>query len=175
LTAVVAQADEVSHTDALTFLPNRKSMIAELQRQVTYAERYGVPLSVSMIDIDNFKEINDTLGHGVGDQVLRFIASQMRDRIREPDVLGRYGGDEFLVILPNSTASGAAEQATRLNQQVASSPVVAGKELIRVTMSIGITQYQPNSDTWETLLERADQAMYQAKHDGRGTWAIIKA
>jgi diguanylate cyclase (GGDEF)-like protein len=175
LQAVVAQAEEVSHTDALTFLPNRKSMISELQRQVTYAERYGAPLSISMIDIDNFKDINDNLGHAAGDQVLRFIASEMRDRIREPDLIGRYGGDEFLVILPNSTSNGAAEQATRLCQQVAAAPVIAGKEVIRVGMSIGITQYQPSSDTWQTLLERADQAMYQAKRNGRGQWAILKA
>ncbi len=175
LQAVLAQAEEVSHTDALTYLPNRRSMIAELQRQVTYAERYGTPLSVSMIDIDNFKDINDTYGHAVGDQVLRYIASEMRDRIRQPDVIGRLGGDEFLVILPSSPANAAAEQARRLCQQVAGAPVIAGKEIISVGLSIGITQYQPNSDDWHTLLERADQAMYQAKRNGRGQWAILKA
>lgn len=175
LQAVLAQAEEVSHTDALTYLPNRRSMISELQRQVTYAERYGTPLSVSMIDVDNFKDINDTFGHAVGDQVLRYIASEMRDRIRQPDVIGRLGGDEFLVILPNSPVNAAAEQATRLCQQIAGAPVIAGKEIITVGLSIGITQYQPNSDDWHTLLERADQAMYQAKRNGRGQWAILKA
>ncbi len=175
LQAVLAQAEEVSHTDALTYLPNRRSMIAELQRQVTYAERYGTPLSISMIDVDNFKDINDTYGHAVGDQVLRYIASEMRDRIRQPDVIGRLGGDEFLVILPSSPAHAAAEQARRLCQQVAGAPVIAGKEIISVGLSIGITQYQPNSDDWHTLLERADQAMYQAKRNGRGQWAILKA
>jgi diguanylate cyclase (GGDEF)-like protein len=175
LQAVLAQADEVSHTDALTFLPNRKSMQAELQRQVTYAERYGTPLSISMIDVDNFKHINDTFGHAAGDQVLRFIASEMRDRIRQPDLIGRYGGDEFLVILPNTTAGAAGEQAGRLCQQVAATPVIVGKDLIGVHLSIGITQYQPNTDDWKSLLERADQAMYQAKRNGRGQWAIIKA
>jgi diguanylate cyclase (GGDEF)-like protein len=175
LQAVLVQAEEVSHTDALTYLPNRRSMISELQRQVTYAERYGTPLSVSMIDVDNFKDINDNFGHAVGDQVLRYIASEMRDRIRQPDVIGRLGGDEFLVILPNSPVNAAAEQATRLCQQVAGAPVIAGKEVITVGLSIGITQYQPNSDDWHTLLERADQAMYQAKRNGRGQWAILKA
>lgn len=175
LQAVLAQAEEVSHTDALTYLPNRRSMIAELQRQVTYAERYGAPLSVSMIDVDNFKDINDTYGHAVGDQVLRYIASEMRDRIRQPDVIGRLGGDEFLVILPSSPANAAAEQARRLCQQIAGNPVIAGKEVINVGLSIGITQYQPDSDDWHTLLERVDQAMYQAKRNGRGQWAILKA
>ncbi|HMA09747.1 MAG TPA: GGDEF domain-containing protein [Ramlibacter sp.] len=175
LQAVLAQAEEVSHTDALTYLPNRRSMIAELQRQVTFSERYSTPLSVSMIDVDNFKDINDTYGHAVGDQVLRYIASEMRDRIRQPDVIGRLGGDEFLVILPSSPSNAASEQARRLCQQIAGTPVIAGKEIITVSLSIGITQYQPNSDDWHTLLERADQAMYQAKRNGRGQWAILKA
>jgi diguanylate cyclase (GGDEF)-like protein len=99
----------------------------------------------------------------------------MRDRIRQPDLIGRYGGDEFLVILPNTTSAAAGEQAGRLCHQVAATPVIAGKDAISVHLSIGITQYQPNSDDWQSLLERADQAMYQAKRNGRGQWAILKA
>lgn len=175
LQAVLAQAEEVSHTDALTYLPNRRSMIAQLQQQVALAERYGTPLSISLIDVDNFKQINDTYGHPVGDQVLRYIASEMRDRIRQPDVIGRLGGDEFLVILPSSRASAAGEQARRLCQQIAGTPVIAGKEIINVGLSIGITQYQPDSDDWHSLLDRVDQAMYQAKRNGRGQWAILEA
>jgi diguanylate cyclase (GGDEF)-like protein len=150
-------------------------MIAQLQQQVALAERYGTPLSISLIDVDNFKQINDTYGHPVGDQVLRYIASEMRDRIRQPDVIGRLGGDEFLVILPSSRASAAGEQARRLCQQIAGTPVIAGKEIINVGLSIGITQYQPDSDDWHSLLDRVDQAMYQAKRNGRGQWAILEA
>ena len=175
LQAVLAQADEVKHTDMLTLLPNRQLILSDLQRQVTYSERYGSPLSVSMIDLDNFKEINDTYGHAAGDQVLRFIASEMRDHIRQPDEIGRYGGDEFLVILPNTSVNAAAEQATRLCKQIRSAPVIAGKDLINVSLSIGIAQYQPGADDWHSLLERADQALYQAKGNGRGQWAILKA
>lgn len=174
LQAVLAQTEEVVHTDALTLLPNRKWIIADLQRQVTYSERYGSPLSVSMIDLDKFKDINDTYGHAAGDQVLRFIASEMRDGIRQPDEIGRYGGDEFLVILPNTTVNAAAEQANRLCQHIKSTPVVAGKEVISVSLSIGIAQYRPSGDDWHSLLERADQALYQAKNNGRGQWAILK-
>ncbi len=173
LHAVLAQTDEVVHTDALTLLPNRRWIIADLQRQVTYTERYGAPLSISMIDLDHFKEINDTHGHMAGDQVLRFIASEMRDRIRQPDEIGRYGGDEFLVILPNTTLTAAAEQATRLCQRVRSTPVIAGKNVISVSLSIGIAQYRPNADDWHSLLERADQALYQGKRNGGDQWAIL--
>ncbi len=174
LQAVLAQVDEVAHTDSLTFLPNRRSILAELQRQVTYSERYGTPLTVSMIDLDNFKDVNDTYGHGAGDQVLRFIASELRDRIRQPDLIGRYGGDEFLMILPNTSASAAAEQATRLCQHEWSTAIAPGRAPIGITLSIGIAQYQAHGDNWHALLERADQALYQAKSDGRKQWAILK-
>jgi diguanylate cyclase (GGDEF)-like protein len=175
LHAVLAQTDEVVHTDALTLLPNHRWVIADLQRQVTYTERYGAPLSISMIDLDHFKDINDTHGHIVGDQVLRFIASELRDRIRQPDEIGRYGGDEFLVILPNTTLTAAADQATRLCKQLRSTPVIAGKNVISVSISIGIAQYRPNADDWHSLLERADQALYQSKHNGGDQWAILDA
>jgi diguanylate cyclase (GGDEF)-like protein len=174
LKAVLAQTDEVVHTDALTLLPNRRWIIADLQQQVTYSERYGAPLSISMVDLDYFKDVNDNFGHAAGDQVLRFIASEMRERIRKPDVIGRYGGDEFLVILPNTPLPAAAEQAARLCQQVSATPVLSGKEEIRVTLSIGLAQYKAGDD-WRALLERADQALYQAKNSGRGQWAILEA
>ncbi len=174
LQAVLAQADEVAHTDPLTFLPNRRSILAELQRQVTYSERYGTPLSVSMIDLDHFKDVNDTYGHAAGDQVLRFMASELRDRIRQPDEIGRYGGDEFLMILPNTSASAAAEQANRLCQQLWSTTLAPGRVPVQVSLSIGIAQYQSHGDNWHALLERADQALYQAKSDGRKRWAILK-
>jgi diguanylate cyclase (GGDEF)-like protein len=174
LQAVLAQVDEVAHQDALTFLPNRRSILAELQRQVTYSERYGTPLTVSMIDLDKFKDVNDTYGHAAGDQVLRFMASELRDRIRGPDLIGRYGGDEFLMILPNTTASAAAEQASRLCRLVWSTTLAPGKPPIEVALSIGIAQYQAKGDNWHALLERADQALYQAKSAGRKQWAILK-
>ena len=89
LKAVLAQADEVSHTDALTFLPNRKSILSDLQREVLFSDRYGMPLAISMVDIDHFKNVNDSYGHIVGDEVLRKLASELRNHIRHPDVIGR--------------------------------------------------------------------------------------
>ncbi len=173
LQAVLAQADEVSHTDVLTFLPNRRLIIADLQRQVTFSERYETPLSVSMVDLDHFKLVNDTYGHTSGDEVLRFVASELRDHTRQPDEIGRYGGEEFLVILPNSSLKAACEQATRLCQQVRSTPVISGGRVIRMTISIGIAHFRLHKETWQELLDRADQALFQAKKNGRDQWAVI--
>ncbi len=173
--AIIAQANEVSHTDFLTFLSNRKQIIADLQRQVTSSERYQEPLSISMLDLDHFKEINDTYGHSVGDDVLRITALQLRDHIRSPDMIGRYGGEEFLLLLPKSTVKAASEQAERLCEQVRSTPINSGKHVIHMTISIGIAQFRIHQENWEQLLNRADQALYQAKKNGRDQWAVIKS
>jgi diguanylate cyclase (GGDEF)-like protein len=175
LKAVIAQADEVAHTDTLTLLPNRRLIIADLQRQVTYAERYGTPLSVSMLDIDNFKPVNDASGHVAGDKVLTVIAKELRDHIRQPDEIGRYGGDEFLVILPNTSAVAASEQAVRLCQRIRSTAIPFAEQLIRLTLSIGITQFNIGAENWQQLVERADRALYEAKRAGGDQWVILES
>lgn len=172
LKAVLAQADEVSHTDALTFLPNRRQIIKDLQEEVIFSERYGTPLSISMLDIDHFKKINDTYGHTVGDEVLRTLASELRDHIRYPDTIGRYGGEEFLIVLPHSTFNAAAEQAERLCSYVRSLLIKSGEQQIAVTVSIGVAQYKIQKEDWEALLRRADAALYQAKNGGRDRWVV---
>jgi len=174
LQAVTDQADEVSHVDFLTFLPNRRFIVAELQRQVMYSERYGTPLSISMLDLDHFKQVNDTHGHSSGDDVLRKVASELRDHIRQPDEIARYGGEEFLVILPNSSLKAACEQASRLCQQVRSTPIISGGIVIQMTISIGIAQLQLHNENWQKLLDRADQALLQAKQNGRDQWAVLE-
>jgi diguanylate cyclase (GGDEF)-like protein len=174
LQSVLTQADEVSHTDALTFLPNRRFIIADLQRQVTFSERYDTPLAISMIDLDHFKKINDTYGHSSGDDVLRFVASELRDHTRQPDEIGRYGGEEFLVLLPNSGLKAACEQASRLCQQVRTTPIISGGKVIHMTISIGIAQYRIHKENWQELLDRSDQALRQAKQNGRDQWAVLE-
>lgn len=174
LKAVLAQADEVSHTDALTFLPNRRQIIGDLQREVIFSDRYGTPLSISMLDIDHFKKINDTYGHTVGDEVLRTLASELRDHIRYPDTIGRYGGEEFLIVLPHSTRNAATEQAERLCGLVRSLLIKSGEQQIAVTVSIGIAQYKIHKEEWEAFLRRADAALYQAKNSGRDRWAVAE-
>jgi diguanylate cyclase (GGDEF)-like protein len=172
LKAVIAQADEVSHTDALTFLPNRKQIIGDLQREVIFSDRYGTPLTISMVDIDFFKKINDTYGHTVGDDVLRSLGSELRNRIRHPDTIGRYGGEEFLIVLPHSPVNAAMEQAERLCKHVRSLLIKSDEQEIRLTVSIGIAQYKIQKEDWESFLSRADAALYQAKNNGRDQWAV---
>lgn len=174
LKAVIAQADEVSHTDSLTFLPNRRQIIADLQREVIFSDRYGTPLTVSMLDVDYFKNINDTYGHAAGDEVLRKLASELREHIRYPDAIGRYGGEEFLIVLPHSTLQAASEQAERLCRHVRTLRVQAAEQELTVTVSLGIAQYRIHKEDWQTLLSRADSALYEAKNNGRDQWAIAE-
>jgi len=174
LQAVIAQADEVSHTDALTFLPNRKSILSDLQREVLFSDRYGTPLAISMLDIDYFKNINDTYGRVVGDEILRKLAMELRNHIRHPDVIGRYGGEEFLVVLPHTTVKAAAEQAERLRKYVESLVIQADEIEITLTISMGLAQYKIHHEDWQSFLSRADAALYQSKNNGRNQWVITE-
>jgi diguanylate cyclase (GGDEF)-like protein len=171
--AVMVQAREVAQIDALTFLLNRRMIVRELQDEVLRANRYHSTLSISVIDIDNFKAVNDTYGHAVGDEVLKQVAIQLRDHIRHPDIAGRYGGEEFIILLPNSDSNAAMEQATRLCKQVRETVVTIKEFSLSVTISIGIAQFKDGVDTWDTLLNRADNAMYEAKKKGRDRWAVV--
>jgi len=172
LQAVLAQAHEVSHTDALTLLPNRRQIMVDLQNAVTFSDRYGTPLTISMLDIDHFKSINDTYGHTVGDEVLRSLAGELRQHIRHPDTIGRYGGEEFLIVLPHSTVKAAVDQAQRLCEKVRSLSIAVGEQTLSVTISIGVSQYMIEKEDWQTLLTRADRALYQAKNNGRNQWIV---
>jgi diguanylate cyclase (GGDEF)-like protein len=171
LRAILVQADEVSHTDALTFLPNRRQVINSLQKEVHRAERYKTSLSISMLDIDNFKNINDSYGHTVGDQVLVQLADMMRQGVRESDMVGRYGGEEFLILLPNTELKKASELAARLCKIVRETGIDVGEE-INLTVSIGVAEYKHGEENWQKLLSRADMALYEAKNTGRNRWAV---
>jgi diguanylate cyclase (GGDEF)-like protein len=164
---IMVQANELSHVDALTFLPNRRMIVRELQDEVLRAERYKTPFSISVADVDFFKKVNDTYGHLAGDEVLRHVGYQLRDHIRHPDIAGRYGGEEFLILLPNTLAAEAAEQAGRLCKYVRETQVHVNGHVLSVTISIGVAQFRHGEDTWDTLLNRADNAMYDAKNSGR--------
>lgn len=172
--AILAQANEIANVDALTFLPNRRMIVRELQNEVMRAERYAAPFSISVVDVDLFKRVNDTYGHLVGDEVLRHISYQLRDHIRHPDLVGRYGGEEFLILLPNTGAEDAGEQAARLCKRVREAQMPIDGQIMKVTISIGVAQYQPGADSWDTLLNRADSAMYEAKKKGRDCWSMLE-
>lgn len=168
--SVMVQASEVAQIDPLTFLLNRRMIVKELQSEVIRAGRYKSPLSISVMDIDHFKSVNDTYGHLVGDEVLRQVAYQLKEHIRQPDMAGRYGGEEFLIILPNSDLKAASEQAARLCREISEVEVFIHEHMIKVTVSLGVAQFRPEVDTWDSLLNRADNAMYEAKRGGRNRW-----
>lgn len=172
--AILAQAHELANTDVLTFLPNRRKIVSSLQEEVIRSERYGAPLSISILDIDHFKKVNDTYGHTAGDEVLRNVAARLRTHIRHPDTIGRYGGEEFLIVLPNSELQAAAEQASRLCQHVRKLRIDVNEQFLSVTISIGIAQLRIGRENWEEFLHRADEAMYKAKNAGRDRWALAE-
>ena len=175
LKAVLAQAHEIKNTDVLTYLPNRRKIIVDLQEEVIRAARYNTPLSISMVDIDHFKQVNDTYGHAAGDEALRTIAARLREQIRHPDTIGRYGGEEFLIVLPNSELNAAQEQASRLCNHIRNLQVEAIKQkLISITVSIGVAQFKYGQENWEQFLHRADTAMYAAKNSGRNRWMAME-
>jgi len=173
LQAVIAQAEEVSHVDPLTCLPNRRQIIKTMQTEVLRAERYKTYLSISMIDIDHFKKVNDTHGHTVGDQVLFQLANLLQEDIRHPDSVGRYGGEEFLVVLPNTRLDQAVGQAARLCKLVRETGIDIGKTLW-LTISIGVAEYKHGQENWQKFLSRADMALYAAKNAGRDRWMTSK-
>lgn len=157
------RAARLAHVDGLTGLANRRQLETWLHAQHERAARTGEPWSVILFDLDHFKEVNDTHGHAVGDQVLQAVASISRQTVREEDLLGRWGGEEFLVILPNTDRTSAGAVATRLQVAVAGSRhPTAG----HVTTSCGVAQARP-AETVEAALERADEALYAAKRQGR--------
>lgn len=172
--AILAQAHEIANTDVLTFLPNRRKIIVDLQEEVIRSNRYNTSLSISLLDLDHFKNINDTYGHTTGDEALRSVAARLREQIRHPDTIGRYGGEEFLIVLPNSEIKAAEEQAERLCQTIRALQIEANDHLFKVTISIGVAQYKIGHENWEGFLHRADEALYQAKNLGRDRWVIAE-
>lgn len=157
-------------TDPLLGIYNRRYMEQRLQEEVSRANRYATPLSLCIIDIDDFKRVNDSFGHPVGDKVLRRLSDLLRERMRDVDLFARYGGEEFVVLLPSTGAEDAYVFADRMRQLVADaslSGTAEGLPDIRCTVSIGVTTSSRSKLTGTELLREADDALYQAKNGGR--------
>jgi diguanylate cyclase (GGDEF)-like protein/PAS domain S-box-containing protein len=156
--------------DALTGLPNRRHFQDQLQQEVKHARRTGLPLALMFIDLDGFKDVNDTLGHDIGDLLLKLAAERLSSCVRETDTVGRLGGDEFTVLLSElhnvrQVSTRAQHILTRLEQ-----PFQLGDEIAYVSGSIGITLYPQDATSMDELLVNADQAMYAAKHGGKNRY-----
>ena len=167
--AFVAQAQQAVHlaheanTDALTQLPNRRFLTERLAQEIARSSRQGHPLAVMLIDLDHFKRINDVYGHSVGDSVLQGVGSYLSDHARKMDIVGRWGGEEFLIVLPDTVLPEALEVAQRLRLVLEQRP---GETAETVTASFGVAQYRVGEQPG-ALLERADQMLYRAKAAGR--------
>ena len=153
-------------TDTLTNIDNRRSVLEHLSREVKRAQRQHNPLSVINFDIDLFKHINDEFGHDVGDRVLIDVARLVEERIRESDIFGRMGGEEFAILIPEGDIEDARKLAELLRQALHHLATPYKDKIIKVTASFGVAQFNINEDI-DALLKRADQAMYKAKHAGR--------
>lgn len=157
-----------ARTDALTGVHNRRHFLELAEAELARAKRYGTPLAVLMLDVDEFKCINDTHGHAVGDEVLRQLAEICRKTLREMDAIGRMGGEEFAVMLPETDTVQAHEAAERLRSTIAAAKVALPQGLpLKFTVSIGISGLQGRDDNLDTLLSEADTALYTAKRTGR--------
>ncbi|MBI3545794.1 MAG: GGDEF domain-containing protein [Gammaproteobacteria bacterium] len=170
-----AEMSRIAITDPLTRIMNRRGITVGLLDAMAQAERYRTPLTVGMVDIDHFKEVNDTHGHKAGDRVLKDIAALLSDALRMPDKVGRYGGEEFLVILPHTNLAQARKITDRIRASVSKWDFDLGdKKKIRLTISIGVTQFKSGEDL-EQFLAQADKALYDAKKGGRNQVVARKA
>jgi diguanylate cyclase (GGDEF)-like protein len=175
---LLAEAEKTSMTDGLTGLYNRRSLESLMQREVALAERHSHPLSLVMIDMDRFKEVNDTHGHAAGDHMLRSFADSVRMTLRRTDLAFRYGGDEFVIALPQTTVAQAQQVVSKLRQAFGSidfSDAIAKLDH-QPTLSIGVVERcaENNVLTLASLLTAADQALYEAKNDNRNCTKVYQ-
>ncbi|MGB0386880.1 MAG: diguanylate cyclase [Ardenticatenaceae bacterium] len=162
-----AKVQRMATTDELTQLRNRRSFFAMSKHEFERAQRYGQPISAIMLDIDHFKKVNDTYGHAVGDEVLRVVAQRCRQQTRDFDILGRYGGEEFAVILPQTELPAATQVAGRLRESVCKDPIKIKNGEVTVTISLGVARINDAIPTLDALLDQADAALFAAKEAGR--------
>ncbi len=168
--------EELARTDPLTGLANRRVLLEFLDHQVAVALRHRLPLSVFLADLDHFKGVNDRFGHLTGDQVLAATAEALRDSLRQTDLAGRYGGEEFAAVLPHTTGEGAWVVAQRFRAAVAARDFGSGTgEGFRVTVSVGVAALLPEGQSPLSLLDRADRALYEAKATGRNRVVLAGA
>ncbi len=161
---VFRQTERLAMVDGLTGVFNRRYMDIILKKEYNRCERYGKPLSVCLLDIDNFKQVNDGRGHQFGDEVLKELAGLLKAAVREEDIVCRYGGEEFLLVLPETEASGATILANRIRQEVKKDPFFRDN---KVTFSAGVSTFPSAALDIESLIQTADRALYQAKYSGK--------
>jgi len=168
---------ELSIIDSLTGLYNRRYMMSQLKQLLNRSAQDDSPVSVVALDIDHFKAVNDTHGHGVGDNVIQEFAERLKEQVRPMDIVCRHGGEEFLVIMPNTTGDMACTAAERMRRSIAGAPFVIESSALSldITVSAGVATEEVRGQSFEELLKRADDALYQAKKSGRNRVESIAA
>jgi two-component system, cell cycle response regulator len=173
---IKAQHDDlkkISLTDYLTGTYNRRFLQTRIKEEYSRAQRHGTPFTCLMLDLDNFKPINDKYGHAVGDKVLKHVVELVRKFIRPTDVFVRYGGDEFVLLLPETPLESARGLAERIRHSLETNRLVDGENIIQVGCSIGLGTFPgPDADESEDLLKKVDQMLYQAKKNGRNQISV---
>lgn len=171
---LVERLQYLSRTDDLTGLLNRRALLEKLEEEVKRARRYNYNLSLIICDIDYFKEINDAYGHDIGDIALKNIASLLKKSLRDIDIIGRYGGDEFFLILPETSIEGAKEIAERIRLVIRNFNLNLDEHInINMTVSLGLAEFDPDKEDIDGFIKRADNALYLAKDKGRNRVYII--
>jgi diguanylate cyclase len=163
-------SDEVS-TDPLTQIANRRGLARAFDAERSRVERQGGLLAIGLLDVDNFKKLNDTLGHQTGDEALKFLSRRVSECLRPSDVIARYGGEEFVVLLPETEVDEAQQVLTRLQRQLSAEFFTADERKVFITFSAGVTQYRMDEPI-EAGLDRADLALYEAKRTGKNRTCI---
>lgn len=169
-----SQLSEQAHRDPLTGLYNRRYLDTAMARELARCQREGQPLSVLMLDLDFFKRVNDQFGHAAGDEVLKGLATLLTQHTRSSDVACRFGGEEFLVLLPNMSLAAALDKAEQWRQAFAAQTVLWDGSPIRTTLSIGVATFPEHGQTQDALVRSADQALYQAKSAGRDRTVLYR-
>ncbi len=166
------QLKHLSRTDRLTGLNNRGHWEEELKREYSRHRRYGSTAALVMFDIDHFKKVNDTYGHQAGDKVIQAVAEVVRKEARDTDIAGRYGGEEFVILLPDVDSAGARLFAERLRQKTEALTVDYDGQVISFTISLGVADLAQSSNDHQQLIEWADHALYQSKRNGRNQVSV---
>jgi len=171
--ALEQRLERLAQTDFLTGLDNRGHFLEMAGRELSRVQRYRAPMVLSMLDLDYFKKVNDTYGHEIGDRVLKQFATVCRNMLRKNDLMGRVGGEEFAILFPETTGDQALDVCERLREAVADTEIAMERGLpIHVTVSIGLASFVESDANIDVFLNRADQALYVAKHEGRNRTCV---
>jgi len=170
----MAHVKTLSETDELTGTLNRRAFLSFAARTHSLAQRYGRNYGVIMIDSDSLKKTNDAYGHEAGDELLRTMVQKIQGELRQSDLLSRYGGDEFVVLLPDTDAEGALLTAERIRERIAASPLQVGRDTAAISASMGVATYPDNGMDFDRVFEAADTAMYASKTSGKNKVSVAQ-